>query len=229
MEQGCEERVKRYIDCVKLVLVDALKHEFAEAARIVDLASRYASDAEWYLTKNDCLTALACISYAEGLLDALRLEGKISFSWPSGCKRPRVLVGGVFDILHPGHIAFLEEAASMGEVYVVVARDETVKESKGRYPVLPEGDRLRIIRSLKPVHEAILGDYPPDYRQVLSRVRPDIVFLGYDQEWLKEVIEKVIEELGLDTTVKVGSKLENYSSTSLKERIANTAKLTGRE
>ncbi|MEM0257543.1 MAG: DUF357 domain-containing protein, partial [Thermofilum sp.] len=97
MEQTCEEKVRKYLRAVKQVLSE-LVGVTGNAAEIVDLASRYASDAEWYLSRNDCLTALACISYAEGLLDALRLEGKVSFSWPSQVRRTKVLVGGVFDI-----------------------------------------------------------------------------------------------------------------------------------
>ncbi|MEM4444950.1 MAG: DUF357 domain-containing protein [Thermofilum sp.] len=218
MEQTCEEKVRKYLRAVKQVLSE-LVGVTGNAAEIVDLASRYASDAEWYLSRNDCLTALACISYAEGLLDALRLEGRVSFSWPSQVRRTKVLVGGVFDILHPGHVEFLAEAASLGEVYVVVARDETVKQSKGRYPVLSEEERLKLVRSLKPVHEAFLGEYPPNYHQVLLRVKPDIILLGYDQAWLKEVIESAAARLGLKTSVKIGSKLEGYSSTLLKEKI----------
>lgn len=219
MERTCEEKVRKYIRAVRQVLSE-LPSPNGDAGEIVDLASRYASDAEWYLSRSDCLTALACISYAEGLLDALRLEGRVSFNWPSQHRRARVLVGGVFDILHPGHVEFLAEAASLGEVYVVVARDETVRQSKGRYPVLSEEDRLKLVRSLKPVHEAFLGEYPPNYRQVLLRVRPDIILLGYDQAWLKEPLERAAAELGLKTVVRIGSKLEGYSSTLIKEKIA---------
>lgn len=220
MERECEEKVQKYIRGVKHVLSE-ISQASDSTSEIVDLASRYALDAEWYLSKGDCLTALACISYAEGLLDALRFEGKIHFNWPSECKRVKVLVGGVFDILHPGHIAFLAEAANIGEVYVVVAKNETVKQSKGHYPIFSEKERLQLVKSLKSVHDAFLGDYPPNYHNVLLRVKPDVVLLGYDQAWLKESIEKAISDLGLKTVVKVSRKFNDYSSTSIKNRLKN--------
>mgnify|MGYP001772738911 CR=1 FL=1 len=205
---------------MRQVLGDLAGQTRPEVLEILDLATRYASDAEWYLSRGDCLTALACISYAEGLLDALRIEKRVSFEWPSAQRTVRrVLVGGVFDILHPGHIAFLSEAASLGEVYVVVARDETVKQTKGHYPVLTEEERLLIVRSLKQVREAFLGEYPPDYRSALMRVKPDVVLLGYDQAWMREEIEKACSELGLSVEVRVGGSLEGYSSSAIKRRI----------
>ncbi len=220
MEQACEDKVRRYLGAVKLALRDVSSQLRSEIFEIFDLASRYVSDAEWYLSRGDCLTALACVSYAEGLLDALRMERKVSFEWSPAHTRPRkVLVGGVFDILHPGHIAFLNEAASLGEVYVVVARDETVKRAKGRYPILTENERLQIVRSLKQVREAFLGEYPPDYRSVLLRVKPDVVLLGHDQAWLKGEVERACSELGLATEIRIGSNAGGYSSSAIKRRV----------
>ncbi len=92
-----------------------------------------------------------------------------------------VLTGGVFDILHPGHIAMLEEARSHGDVLVVVvARDSVIRKRK-KIPVNTEDDRLLVVSSLKHVDAAILGS-TRSYAETLERIRPDVVSLGYDQD-----------------------------------------------
>ena len=68
---------------------------------------------------------------------------------------------GTFDILHPGHGVYLEESKKLGgedaELYVVVARDATVERRK-RVPIVGEDQRLELIKMLKPVTDAFLGD-----------------------------------------------------------------------
>ncbi|MEM3333979.1 MAG: adenylyltransferase/cytidyltransferase family protein, partial [Thermoplasmata archaeon] len=69
----------------------------------------------------------------------------------------RVMASGVFDILHPGHIFFLEEAKKLGnELVVVVARDSTARKLKHQ-PIMNEDVRLKMVTALKPVDIAILG------------------------------------------------------------------------
>ena len=72
-----------------------------------------------------------------------------------------VLASGVFDLLHLGHVRFLEEAKRQGgkdaELLVVIARDNTVEKMKGRKPVMSEDQRRALVESLKVVDEAVLG------------------------------------------------------------------------
>ena len=81
------ERVVRYINSVHTVLSDLSlgrrSQLSAEVLTVLDTAERYTEDAEHYSSSGDSLTALACVSYAEGLLDALRFLKIIHFSWPS--------------------------------------------------------------------------------------------------------------------------------------------------
>ena len=104
----------------------------------------------------------------------------------------RVLATGTFDILHPGHIAYLEEAKTLGdELFVIVARDVNVKHKPK--PVVPEDQRLRMVRALKIVDEAMLGS-ESDIFAPLFQIKPDIIALGYDQHfneaWLVEELKK---------------------------------------
>jgi len=112
-----------------------------------------------------------------------------------------VLAGGVFDILHVGHLATLEAAKELGDVLVVVvARDETVKRLKGREPLNREEDRLKLVSALKPVDKAILGD-PEDFLKVVELVRPDVIALGYDQKHDEGELRRGLAERGLKAEV----------------------------
>ena len=97
---------------------------------------------------------------------------------------------GVFDLLHPGHVAFLREARRLGdELVVVVARDSTAKRFK-HTPITPEAQRVEMVAALKPVDRAILGN-EGDIFEILDEVRPDVIALGYDQVHNEE---KILEE-----------------------------------
>jgi len=112
-----------------------------------------------------------------------------------------VLTGGVFDVLHVGHLATLEEAKRLGDVLVVVvARDKTVEELKHRKPLNPEGDRLRLVSALKPVDLALLGDLE-DMLKVVEFVKPDVIALGYDQKHDEERLRMELARRGLRADV----------------------------
>jgi len=131
-----------------------------------------------------------------------------------------VLVGGVYDVLHVGHLAALTEAKSLGDVLVVVvATDITVETLKGRKPVVPEEDRRALVEGLKPVDIAILGyeDVGFGFEQVLAEVKPDIVAFGYDQENLEKTVVEIIQRHRLGIKVVRLSRFdhEKYASSSL--------------
>jgi len=224
-EAKCKNNAEKYIaNLEEATKTLQIQEEDKTVEQIIRLVNDYLSDARYYLSQNNCLTSIACSSYAEGLLDALRLLGKVDFRWPQqGYHAKRVLVGGVFDILHPGHVYFLRKARELGRVYVVLAKDQTVLESKGRPPVLSENERAEILRELKTVTEVIIGTYPPDFKKILEEVKPDIVFLGPDQSYLVPLIEKSLKEAGISAEIKqLDKRLENYSSTRIKQSIKNS-------
>ena len=112
----------------------------------------------------------------------------------------RVMATGVFDILHPGHLRYLQEARDQGdELVVVVATDSTVRRRKHE-PITPENMRLELISALKMVDEAYLGS-DGDMFGVVERIHPDIIALGYDQDFDEREIEKTL--LKRDLKVKV--------------------------
>ncbi|MCL4447705.1 MAG: FAD synthase [Thermoplasmatales archaeon] len=112
----------------------------------------------------------------------------------------RVLATGVFDILHPGHVHFLTEARKLGdELFVVVARDSVAQRMK-RLPFIPENIRVSMVASLKPVDRAILGVEGNIY-DILTIVKPDIVALGYDQDFNVDEIVNEGKKRGINLKV----------------------------
>jgi FAD synthetase len=194
-------------------------------------AKRYFEDAKYFLEKKRDGTALTSIAYCEGLLDALRLLKLARFSWNEHKKRAEkeiiVLAKGTFDLLHYGHIFYLTEAKKAGGrdavLKVVIARDKTVKKLKGAKPVIPEKQRLAIVSSLRVVDDVFLGYEEIDMKQVIRKVKPNIIALGYDQENLEKQLLEYIIEAGLDIEiVRIGKFQEGEepnSSSKIKRQI----------
>ncbi len=112
----------------------------------------------------------------------------------------RVLATGTFELLHPGHLLFLEEAKKLGdELIVIVARDSTVKKRK-RVPIIPETQRVQMVAALKMVDQALLGS-ERDIYEPLYRIRPDIVAIGYDQDFNEEQLEHELRARGFQAKV----------------------------
>jgi FAD synthetase len=102
---------------------------------------------------------------------------------------------GTFDLLHPGHLLYLEKSRALGdELVVVVARDLNVK-LKPR-PIVPEDQRLMMVAALKFVDLAVLGD-EKDFMVPVMKLRPDIITLGYDQHFDPDVLRAQMEGRGL--------------------------------
>lgn len=117
----------------------------------------------------------------------------------------RVMASGVFDILHPGHLRYLQEARDLGdELVVVVATDATVRRRKHE-PITPEKMRLELVSSLKMVDRAYLGS-DGDMFGVVERIHPDIIALGYDQDFDERKIEDALRERGMAVKVARLSK-----------------------
>jgi FAD synthetase len=98
----------------------------------------------------------------------------------------RVVATGTFDLLHPGHIYYLEESAKLGdELFVIVARDANVRH-KPR-PVIPEEQRRWMVAALCPVDHAVLGD-PTDMFRPIREIRPDVITIGFNQHFDSEIL-----------------------------------------
>ena len=138
-------------------------------------------------------------------------------------KKKVVLASGVFDLLHLGHVKFLEEAKKAGgkdaELIVIIARDSTVEENKGRKPIMSENQRRALVESLKVVDEAVLGFEKFELGDVIERIKPDIIALGYDQADMEKGVKEYVDKHKLNIKViRVGKFEEDELDSSSKIR-----------
>ena len=138
-----------------------------------------------------------------------------------------MLATGVFDLLHLGHLRFLEESKKTGgphsKLVVVVARDKTVRRRKGRGPIVPEDQRRELVAALRVVDRAILGREEIDLLGILKEVKPDIVCVGYDQDEIRAAVTRLVRREGLPVRVvriRRFGPIGFNSSSKLKSRIA---------
>jgi FAD synthetase len=120
-----------------------------------------------------------------------------------------VMATGTFDLLHPGHGLYLQQAKELGgknsKLVVVVARDSTVHKKK-RIPIVDENQRLEMIKYLKHVDEAYLG-HEIDMFRIVEEIKPDIIAIGQDQDYDIEELKKSLKIRNISTDVK---RVENY-------------------
>ncbi|MFB6170395.1 MAG: adenylyltransferase/cytidyltransferase family protein [Haloarculaceae archaeon] len=115
----------------------------------------------------------------------------------------RVVAQGTFDILHPGHLHYLREAAAMGdELHVIVARRENVTHKER--PILRNRQRCEMVGGLDPVDEVHLG-HPEDIFVPIERIDPDLIVLGHDQHHDEAAIEEALDARGIACVVRRAS------------------------
>ncbi len=134
------------------------------------------------------------------------------------------MIAGTFDIIHPGHIFFINEASKFGDVYVVVSTDVNAKRFKGEKPIVPEEQRLEVIKNIKNVHTAMLGRKDNDTLKIVEEINPDLVLLGPDQEYDVHVLRKGLDGKGLNHIKvqrldKYYNKFKLHSSSKIKKKV----------
>jgi len=133
----------------------------------------------------------------------------------------KVLVFGSFDLLHEGHKHFFNEAKKLGNtLYVVVAKDSSIKSFKGHESNFNEDERVEHIKKLGIVDDVRLG-YEGDKWKIIEEIKPDIIALGYDQDSYTKGLEKGMRDKNLKVKiVRLGSYMpEKYKSSLMKESI----------
>lgn len=139
----------------------------------------------------------------------------------------RILATGTFDLIHPGHIAFLEEARKLGdELFVIVSRDSTIKHKQK--PAIPEKQRLAIVSSLKPVDCALLGS-EKDMFEPLREIRPDIIVLGFDQHFDEKDLSEELEKRNLHAKIIRLSQNTDFELSSTRKIIIKVKSLKNKK
>lgn len=134
-----------------------------------------------------------------------------------------VFAGGVFDIIHPGHVHTLLAAKALGDVLVmVIARNTTTVKSKGNVPIHDEKLRVELVSSLKFVDIAILG-HDGDIFKTVEFVKPNIIALGYDQAHQEKYIIEECRKRGLNAqVVRLQSPMPDLKSSSIKKDLGQS-------
>ncbi|MGE0444352.1 MAG: D-glycero-beta-D-manno-heptose 1-phosphate adenylyltransferase [Vicinamibacterales bacterium] len=129
-----------------------------------------------------------------------------------------VFTNGVFDLLHPGHLRYLQEARALGDVLIVaVNSDRSVRAIKGpERPITPEHERAEILLALACVDAVVVFDEDTPHA-VISRIQPDILVKGADWGEHNIVGRDVVEARG-GRVVRI-ALAEGYSTTELIKRI----------
>ena len=129
-----------------------------------------------------------------------------------------MLAGGVFDIIHPGHIHTLNAAKALGDVLVVaVATDKTTKKMKKRPPLHSQELRCELVSSLSMVDKAVVG-HEDDIFETVKEIKPDIIVLGYDQIHQEKFIDDGCKRINLNIEiVRLQSPVPDLSSSEIQK------------
>ena len=129
-----------------------------------------------------------------------------------------VLAGGVFDIIHPGHIHTLNAAKELGDVLVVVvATDNTAVKMKKRRPLHAQEQRQELVNSLSIVDLCLIGQ-EDDIFKTVDHVKPQIIALGYDQIHQEKFITEGCKKIELDAKVaRLQSPIPESSSSKIQK------------
>ncbi|MFX1321060.1 MAG: adenylyltransferase/cytidyltransferase family protein [Promethearchaeota archaeon] len=138
--------------------------------------------------------------------------------------KKKILVAGTFDILHPGHIFLINEAAKLGDVYIVIATDKNRELYSGEAPIVPEQQRFEVMKSIKNVKDVILGRHDNDTLRTVEEINPDIILLGPDQKFSAQKLQNALKMKGLNhievrRLEKYYDKFKLHSSSLIKKKI----------
>lgn len=133
-----------------------------------------------------------------------------------------IYTGGTFDLIHSGHVSFLQDCADIGSVIVALNTDEFIAEYKGKPPIMSYYERAQVLKAFRCVEDVIPNYGGADSKPTIERVMPNIIAIGsdwarkdyykqmdFDQDWLDE---RDISLLYIPYT-------QGISTTELKRRI----------
>jgi len=130
----------------------------------------------------------------------------------------KVLVGGRFNIIHPGHVDFLKKAKALGDyLVVVIASDSTVKKNK-KSLLFHDSDRKILVESIRFVDKVVVGYDIKDvrgYAKIIKDVKPDIIALGYDQKGKVKELQSFAKQAGVTCKVVRVGKYKKYQTKNL--------------
>jgi FAD synthetase len=136
-----------------------------------------------------------------------------------------VLIFGTFDILHPGHLKLIEFAKKLGSVNVALTPDELCLKYKGVNPVNNYNLRKKRLENISFVKEVVKADKQPNSYNIIQKIKPDIIVLGYDQIGLKSTIQNRLKEFNSTARIIIANpyRADIYKSSKLRNTIVKIA------
>ena len=130
----------------------------------------------------------------------------------------KVLVGGVFNLVHKGHELFLNKAKELGDYLVVVVASNRTASLTKKYPVLDAKTRKKNIEKLGIADKVVIGD-ERDFIKVVRREKPNVIALGYDQKISEKELRKLLSKEGIDCEiVRIKEELRGYKTSKIMKR-----------
>jgi len=129
----------------------------------------------------------------------------------------KVLVAGVFDILHTGHLMFLQKAKKLGDELIVIVTCDAVAKRQKKNPVNSEKERAGLVAGLKPVDKVIIGLDTDDYFKMVKEIKPDVLVLGHDQKY---DVDGLVKSGYRGKTVRL-KRYNGRSTSGLKKNVKN--------
>jgi FAD synthetase len=132
-----------------------------------------------------------------------------------------VVVFGTFDWLHPGHLHFFQQAKTLGDTLtVIVGTDGNVARIKGNKPDHSQEERIETIRQSHAADTILLAPEDYNYIDLLKRIKPDVIALGYDQQPSVTQLQRELKQNQLSSIVLrlKAHKPQLYKSSILKAK-----------
>jgi FAD synthetase len=127
----------------------------------------------------------------------------------------KVLAGGVFNVVHPGHGFFLKKAKALGDVLVVVIANDKTAERTKKYKITGQETRKRNVEALGIADKVVIGD-ERDFLKVVREEKPDAIALGYDQKTDEGKLAALLKEEGMKCEiVRIREKLAGYKASKI--------------
>lgn len=130
----------------------------------------------------------------------------------------KVLVGGVFNIIHKGHELFLKKAKEYGDYLIVVVANNRTAYLTKKYPIVDQRTRKKNIEKLGIADKVAIGD-EKDFMNVVRREKPNVIVLGYDQKISEKELNKMLRKEGMDCEiVRVKDELKGYKTSRIMKK-----------
>lgn len=129
--------------------------------------------------------------------------------------KPKVLVFGTFDGIHKGHIHFLRQASKLGELIVSVSSNRNVILLKHKKPLFGEKTRKQEVLNLNIAKEVRIGERKIESWNIIKKIKPNIIAIGYDQKKLKIALTPIARNLDVRMVTLSSIEPKKYHSSIL--------------